>query len=314
MGLLNSCLNSSVTNQQRDPSILEYNKLLLYQKNYELSPGKFSKVYKYTNINTNKEVVIKFIRNYEMYRTEVKALEKLKHNNIIKLIDYSIIDISSKYYIIEDFASRGDLLNLVTTFEISESLSKYIVKCVLNALTYAYEIYSISHRDVKLENILIMNDGTIKVADWGLASFTSKYRKCNTFCGTISYMAPEILLNLKYKANKSDVWSLGVVLFTLCARTKPYGNCSDLRTLLNDTYYKLLIDKKWNVWWDGHSKKSNIINSFSEELCILIKNVLNVNIHDRYTLSEMLCDRWFDNINYDNNDIVELMNEDTVVI
>ena len=96
------------------------------------------------------------------------------------------------------------------------------MNCVLEGLIYAYDIHSISHRDIKLENILITNEGNIKIADWGLCTFNVKNRKCKEICGTQLYMSPELLMDKKYDSNKSDVWSLGVVLFILSSLYHPY--------------------------------------------------------------------------------------------
>ena len=314
MGILNSCLKSSAIQQTRSQTIKKKDNILsLYKREYELNSGKFGKVYKYSNIQTSEEVFIKFQTNEEVYKREVLALTKLNHNNIISIIDFSETEDNSKYFIIEEFAHNGDLFKLVNDIVINENMAKFIIKSVLDALIYAYEVHSISHRDIKLENILIMKDGTIKLADWGLSSFNVKNRRCKTLCGTLSYMAPEILLNELYNSNKSDVWSLGVLIFILCSGTKPYSDCDTFENLIKDYYYKILIKKRWDKWWKKHRKENKFVNMFSDDICNLIQRILDIDIQTRYSLNDMKEDRWFEQINYDKNIILKLIEETNVM-
>lgn len=78
---------------------------------------------------------------------------------------------------------------------------------------------SILHRDIKTENILIGKDNEVKIADFGISKIASQYT--NTFCGTPYYISPEIINRLPYSV-KTDVWSLGVVLYELCTRRMPF--------------------------------------------------------------------------------------------
>ena len=81
----------------------------------------------------------------------------------------------------------------------------------MNGLIYADSKF-ISHRDIKLENICINYDGTVKIIDWGYALIDNNI-KTNESVGTLSYMAPEVLKKEYYYAPKIDLWSIGVIIF-----------------------------------------------------------------------------------------------------
>lgn len=308
MGLLNSCFRTCTVHQLiPEPPITTKNILSSYKKENDLISGKFGKVYRYSNRKTSENVCIKFIEREEIFKREIFALSKLNHQNIISVIDFSFIKKKLEYFIIEEYASNGDLFTLVSKNTIGEDLAKYIVNSILSGLLYAYNIHSISHGDIKPENILIMKDGTIKIADWGLSRFNTKNIKCDSFSGTKTYMAPEVIFRQSYDASKSDVWSLGVVLFLLCADTKPYSDCETFQDLLKCRYYKTLIRKRWSYWWGLHNKNI-LVSRFSRDLSILIQNVLDSDTDTRYSLNRMSKDKWFNNINCDNNSVLDLIN------
>lgn len=91
---------------------------------------------------------------------------------------------------------------------------------IVRALTYC-ESKNIAHRDLKPENILLCPDGTIKVSDFGLSSLYKDPSNITnlllTTCGTINYLAPEVIQNSGYDGHIADIWSLGVILFFACS-------------------------------------------------------------------------------------------------
>jgi serine/threonine protein kinase len=284
--------------------------LCKYRKDYEIYSGKFGKIYKYKNINTGNNVAIKFSQNDIYFQKELGALSKLKHSNIISMIEYSYSNSSDDLnFIVEDYASNGDLYDILKKSVISERLSKFIIECILNALIYAYRIHNISHRDIKLENILIMKDGNIKLADWGLSAFNIKKRKCKRICGTKLYMAPEILLKKEYDSTKSDVWSLGVVLFLLCCKSKPYEEFENAEDMIYDDMYQHILNQEWDNWWYEHKRLNYLVNLFSVDLCYLIEKLFNYDVCKRYSLEDIKKDSWLKKIDCDRNDILKLINK-----
>jgi serine/threonine protein kinase len=289
-----------------------------------LNDGYSGKVYiGYEKKNSKKrKVVIKFCHKLSSWETETGALENLKHPNIIKMVgnkksnipcpDFIKNDLSKYnlwkpnenteyppvHVLVQEFAEKGDLYQfLLENILVDENRTRKLVKPIVEALVYAYEKHSISHRDIKLENILIMKDGTIKLGDWGLAAFKTNNRKCSTSCGTLGYMAPEIICQKKYDANKTDVWALGVVLFSLCSGVRPYGEPKNRKKSPKDISWKdewldAIMNRKWAIWWKSHERSINIIKSFSVELRDMIECIFEPDSNKRISLSELLKHPW----------------------
>lgn len=83
---------------------------------------------------------------------------------------------------------------------------------------------SIVHRDLKVENILISSDGTIKVIDFGLSNLFSPTSQLSTFCGSLYFAAPELLEGKLYVGPEVDVWSFGIVLYVLVCGQVPFDD------------------------------------------------------------------------------------------
>jgi serine/threonine protein kinase len=92
---------------------------------------------------------------------------------------------------------------------------------VISGLHYCHA-RNIAHRDIKLENLLLDSKGNIKIIDFGFSTCIPNERKIKMFCGTPSYMAPEIVNKKEYSGPPADVWALGVLLFALLHGCFPY--------------------------------------------------------------------------------------------
>jgi serine/threonine protein kinase len=116
------------------------------------------------------------------------------------------------------------LLSYVKSFpqrKIDENKCKNIFSQIIDGMCYLHS-KNISHRDIKLENIIIDDNNRIKIIDFGFGTVCTKTKLLNFFCGTPSYMPPEIIQKKEYLGLNADVWSIGVLLFTLLCGTFPF--------------------------------------------------------------------------------------------
>ena len=104
---------------------------------------------------------------------------------------------------------------------LTEDEIKQMFRQICEGLNYCHE-RNIVHRDVKLENILLDEKNNIKLIDFGFSINITPDKKLNIFCGTPSYMAPEIAGKILYKGAPTDVWSLGIILYILVCGTFPF--------------------------------------------------------------------------------------------
>ena len=95
-----------------------------------------------------------------------------------------------------------------------EDIVKRIMKQLIGILAYLHS-KNVTHRDIKLENIIIDKKGIMKLIDFGFCCCTSPDTKLKIFCGTPSYMCPEIVMKKDYYGNPTDIWATGILLFAL---------------------------------------------------------------------------------------------------
>ena len=105
--------------------------------------------------------------------------------------------------------------------KIDESNCKFIFSQIMKGMNYLHS-KNICHRDIKLENIIIDEKDLIKIIDFGFGTSATKSKLLNFFCGTPSYMPPEIVLKKDYLGSNADIWSIGILLFTLLAGSFPF--------------------------------------------------------------------------------------------
>ena len=152
------------------------------------------------------------------FRSELINLSQFNHQNIIKIID--VLQDSINFYIITEFCSKGSLdKHIIKLGKLEESSSKFIFKQIILGLL---EIHNkqIAHRDIKAENILLSNNLLVKLGDFGFSSETTQNLK--TFCGTLNYCSPEIVNRIPYDGIKSDMWSCGILLYTIVTGKFPW--------------------------------------------------------------------------------------------
>ena len=121
-----------------------------------------------------------------------------------------------------EYIPGGELYNLIERYgRIDENKSRKYFQQIVSAIEYSH-MNAVSHRDIKLENILLDSRDNIKITDFGLSSYMKDGEFLETACGSPNYAAPELLLKKKYCGTEADVWSLGVLLYTLLAAALPF--------------------------------------------------------------------------------------------
>lgn len=105
--------------------------------------------------------------------------------------------------------------------KLDEDSSKNIFHQIIEGMCYLHS-KNIFHRDIKLENIIIKDKSIIKIIDFGFGTISPRNKLLNFFCGTPSYMPPEIVLKKDYLGEFADIWSIGILLYTILCGAFPF--------------------------------------------------------------------------------------------
>ncbi|XP_037083361.1 PAS domain-containing serine/threonine-protein kinase-like [Pollicipes pollicipes] len=156
---------------------------------------------------------------------EVSLLSMLHHRHIIR-----VVDLYENEQYLQMVMERHGCMDLFEFIDrdpaMDEPLASYIFRQICSALEHLHSL-EILHRDVKDENVIIDSTFHVKLIDFGSATFVSSGQLLSTFCGTVEYCAPEVLLGNKYDGYMLEMWSLGVTLFTLLCGENPFHDVED---------------------------------------------------------------------------------------
>ncbi|RVE66346.1 hypothetical protein OJAV_G00106300 [Oryzias javanicus] len=201
-----------------------------------IGKGNFAKVKLARHILTGREVAIKIIDKTQLNPNslqklfrEVRIMKILNHPNIVKL--FEVIETDRTLYLVMEYASGGEVFDyLVAHGRMKEKEARAKFRQIVSAVQYCHQKH-IVHRDLKAENLLLDADMNIKIADFGFSNEFTLGNKLDTFCGSPPYAAPELFQGKKYDGPEVDVWSLGVILYTLVSGSLPFDgqNLKELR-------------------------------------------------------------------------------------
>ncbi|XP_034295409.1 PAS domain-containing serine/threonine-protein kinase isoform X3 [Pantherophis guttatus] len=201
-----------------------------------------------------KEVVVKFIWKGRVLdycwvedpelgtiTQEISILRKLEHPNIIKVLD--IFENQQFFQLVME--KHGTGLDLFTFIDnqpnLDEPLASYIFRQLVSAVNYLRS-RNILHRDIKDENIIIAEDFTIKLIDFGSAAYLEPGKMFYTFCGTIEYCSPEVLSGSPYSGPELEMWSLGITLYTIVFGENPFCELEETIDAVLRPPYNVSVD------------------------------------------------------------------------
>ncbi|XP_053532964.1 MAP/microtubule affinity-regulating kinase 4 isoform X1 [Ictalurus punctatus] len=255
-----------------------------------IGKGNFAKVKLARHVLTGREVAIKIIDKTQLNPTslqklfrEVRIMKALRHPNIVQL--FEVIETEKTLYLVMEYASGGEVFDyLVSHGRMKEVEARAKFRQIVSAVHYCHQ-KNIVHRDLKAENLLLDADSNIKIADFGFSNEFTLGNKLDTFCGSPPYAAPELFQGKKYDGPEVDIWSLGVILYTLVSGSLPFDgqNLKELR--------ERVLRGKYRVPFYMSTDCEGILRRF-----------LVLNPSKRCTLEQVMKDKWM-NTGYEGDDL-----------
>ncbi|XP_057504380.1 mitogen-activated protein kinase kinase kinase 1-like [Actinidia eriantha] len=201
---------------------------------------------------------------------EIALLSQFEHENIVQY--YGTAKDESNLYIFLELITKGSLLQLYQKYNLQDSTVSSYTRQILHGLKYLHE-RNVIHRDIKCANILVGANGSVKLADFGLAKVT-KLNDIKSCKGTPFWMAPEVVRqNKKGYGLAADIWSLGCTVLEMLTRQLPYSHLENSMQAL----YRI-----------GKGEPPPIPDSLSGEARDFILQCLQVNPNARPTASQLL--------------------------
>ncbi|KAJ8732604.1 hypothetical protein PYW07_015203 [Mythimna separata] len=213
----------------------------------KLGQGTYGKVQLGINKKTGQEVAIKTIKKCKIeseadlirIRREVQIMSSVRHPNIVHI--YEVFENSEKMILVMEYCSGGELYDYLSQKKVlQEDEARRLFRQIATAVYYCH-IHKICHRDLKLENVLLDDTGSAKIADFGLSNVFKETSLLSTFCGSPLYASPEIVKGTPYIGPEVDCWSLGVLLYTLVYGAMPFDGSNFkrlVRQISNGDYYE----------------------------------------------------------------------------
>ena len=276
-----------------------------YMRGKLLGKGAFGQVYESKNPLFNSKVAMKIIKKNkydlvdinenEYIKSEINILKKLSHPNIVRI--YEFYESDNYFYLINEYCKDGPLFDYLQKNILSESQLCVIFYQVFSGLIYLHENH-ILHGDLKPENIILSSIeknletnedyAWVKIIDFGTAKiFKNMIIKGEDIQGTLYYIAPEVFsYTIDAYDEKSDIWSIGVILFKALTKRYPFIGKNEDHTIY-------LISNEQ----EDYDKKNPLLIKYSKELQNLVELLLKKKPIERPSAKEALNHEWFKKFN-----------------
>ena len=294
--------------------------LQFYKYGRLIGQGAFGKVNLGLNILTGRIVAVKSFDknnseltgdNMKKILYETNLMKKLNHPNITKILE--MFEDEKYFMIIMEYINGGNLFSFVKKRrKLSEKTAKFLFRQIIQGIKYIHE-QNIVHRDIKLENLLIDLNNNVKICDFGIGrKIKNKNQLLHDQCGTLMYMAPEILLSSKEKGYEPfpvDIWSSGISLYIMLSGTLPFNyknkkNEDDEEEEENEEEEESFSEKSkskkneednFKLQYSIVYKEPKKIEKISDEARDLLKGLLNKDPKKRLTCEQILNHPWLNN-------------------
>lgn len=263
----------------------------------ELGEGAFSRVFlaahRSTDDNPETDMAVLACKVINTKKTPKVYTEKFlqreldimctcNHPHIIFV--HSIFARGVKYFVFMRYAERGDLFDyLVANGSMPEEQCATWVRQLAAAIQYLHTL-EVAHRDLKCENVLITQNFNVKLSDFGFVRScmdeeSSSVTLSQTFCGSLTYVSPEIIKGSPYEPKISDMWSFGVLTFMMVNKAHPFDS----------THLQSLYQNQINRNWKFTTKKNDSVSQACREF---INNLLEPDTKKRWTIENVMQSDW----------------------
>ena len=204
---------------------------------------------------------------------------KLLNNNYFPRLYADFETEKGEKCLVQEFVSGQSLYQVIKQKGVKKGLAedtaKYYFKQLVDAVTIMHS-HSICHRDIKLENILITDRGRVKIIDFGFGIQVQDNQKLKVFCGTASYMAPEIIRKQEYSGFATDIWALGIVLYVMLTGRFPFKAKTE-----KELFSRIIVGNYLPPACMGFETKH------------LVAKMLSVDSHKRPSATDLQREQWF---------------------
>ncbi|XP_057958966.1 CBL-interacting serine/threonine-protein kinase 1 isoform X2 [Malania oleifera] len=256
-----------------------------YELGGTLGEGNFGKVKYAEDIESGKPFAVKILEKTrilqlnisDQIKREIGTLKLLRHPNVVRL--HEVLASKTKIYMVLEYVTGGELFDRIASQgKLSEAKGRKLFQQLIDGVSYCHN-KGVSHRDLKLENVLVDEKGNIKISDFGLSALPQHFRDdglLHTTCGSPNYVAPEILANRGYDGAASDIWSCGVILYVILTGYLPFDD-RNLAVLYQKIFKGDVQIPKW----------------LSPGAQNMIRRILDPNPVTRLTMEGIQADEWF---------------------